>query len=203
MRIFTTTTDMVMVPIWEPTPGAEHWTLMIVDKRADTIAVRYYDTLEKESMASRLIAAKVLQEMCPRTPELRLPRRRNCSRQGTLACGFTVVWYMEEELIANVIGAGYGCCGWMSESRVRRELHNLCSNMLLCEQRMRREDQAMQDKLQALILVKSDKLKTKDAMDCQREKRILYGSQSGVGIHRRFRHARTGGEEGHYCGGGG
>ena len=173
MRIFTTTTDMAMVQIWEPKPGAEHWTLMIVDKRADTIAVRYYDTLEKESMASRLIAAKVLQEMCPRTPALSLPRRRSCSRQGALACGFTVVWYMEAELIANAIGAGYGCCGWMRESRVRRELHNLGSTMLPCEQRMRREGQAMQDKLQALILVRSDKLKTKDSLDCQREEAFL------------------------------
>ena len=107
-------------------------------------------------MASRLIAAKVLQDMYPRTPELRLPRRRNCSRQGALACGFTTVWYIEEELIANFIDAGYGCRGWMSESFVRKELHNLSSNMLACEQRMCHEEQHMQEKLHALILVKSD-----------------------------------------------
>ena len=118
-RIFRTTTDIVMVPIWEPTPGAEHWTLTIIDKRAGPTqadwAVRYYDTLEKETMANRLAAAKVFQEMCPSTPRLGFPRRRNCSRQGALACGLTAVWYMEEEVIANVIDAGYGCRGWMSE----------------------------------------------------------------------------------------
>ena len=99
-RIVASTTGIVMLPIFEPTPGEEHWTLMIIDKRGGPmqadLAVRYYDTLTKESMASRLIAAKILKEMCPGHPEVRLPRRRNCSQQGALACGLAVIWYMEE-----------------------------------------------------------------------------------------------------------
>ena len=166
-----------MLPILDPTPGEEHWTLMIIDKRGGPMqadfAVRYYDTLTTESMASRLIAAKILKEMCPGHPEVRLPRRRNCSQQGPLACGFAVIWYMEEELIASAIGAGYGCRGWFNESRARKELHNLGSNMLSCEQRMRREEQVMHEKLQALILMTEDKVKTKDAITRQREEAFL------------------------------
>jgi len=152
-----------MLPILDPTPGEEHWTLMIIDKRGGPtqadFAVRYYDTLTKESMASRLIAAKILKEMCPGHPEVRLPRRRNCSQQGPLACGFAVIWYMEEELIASAMGAGYGCRGWFDASRARKELHNLGSNMLSCEQGMRREEEEMEEKLQALILMTEDRLR--------------------------------------------
>ena len=68
----------------------------------------------------------------------------------------------------------------MRESRVQKELHNLGSNMLACEQRMRHEDQLMQEKLQALILVKSHKLKTKDALARQRDEGFLVAPKAAA-----------------------
>ena len=54
-----------------------------------------------------------------------MPERENVGGQGDLACGFNVIWYLEDE-VRCYLGDGRASRGWRNEQLVRHKLFDVC-----------------------------------------------------------------------------
>jgi hypothetical protein len=122
---------LLLVPIYGARLAAEHFTLLVVDKQLSESppVLRCYDTLEypdlhclsrAEHFLNTFVSVNILEGASL--------ERSNFSRQGQLACGFAVCWYIEEEL-RYFRKEGFGARGWLFESKQRADLHNLTKHI--------------------------------------------------------------------------
>ena len=139
LQMIMSTSKVILAPVWcaGGSHGSEHWTLIAVDKSRQTTTVRYYDTLEVESLWNRAAAARLLDAL---DPEIKLPKKCYCTLPSPLGCGFATSWYIEEE-VRSLLGEGPASRGWMSEKEVRQKLHSVSKALLNEEHRMRFAEQ--------------------------------------------------------------
>ena len=78
---------IVCVPIWSQA-GAEHWTLLVIDRTNRTC--RYYDSLTVEHAGNKVAAFQVWELVREEDMPVALPEvRAGDARQGLLECGFS------------------------------------------------------------------------------------------------------------------
>ena len=117
--------DAALVPVW----GSDHWTLMGLEKDGDgKWKVDYKDSLQQESMACRLSAAKILQVFASALgQDLELPQRsnRHFQTKGSLACGFFVVHWIDQKMRQIYHGEGHMCTGVAIVDIMRKRLGSM------------------------------------------------------------------------------
>ena len=109
--------DLVFVPIY----AGQHWTLLEIS-RLGSVQVKYYDSLQVESAASRQVADFFLETLLPGVP---LPARANAARQpaGTGQCGSYCLHWVEQRCRSHLGGRSLV---WPTAATWAARLQSLC-----------------------------------------------------------------------------
>ena len=70
---------VLVVPVFheQSGPGSEHWTTLVLEQEAGSVtAVRYYDSLQKESQGCREHAQKIMHHLT-NNDTMELPKKKN------------------------------------------------------------------------------------------------------------------------------
>jgi hypothetical protein len=98
----------LLVPVWAAGKdmAEAHWTLLALEKSSGgSISVRYYDTLLQPSPFNLAFAETVMSFLA--VPSETILSCRNKSGQGQLECGFSTLYYLEDEC-RHHLGEGWG-----------------------------------------------------------------------------------------------
>ena len=109
--------DLVFVPIF----AGHHWTLVEIC-RLGSLQVKYYDSLQVESAASRQVAEFFLETLLP---GVHLPARANAARQpaGTGQCGSYCLHWVEQRCRSHLGGRSLV---WPTAATWAARLQSLC-----------------------------------------------------------------------------
>ena len=174
---------LVLVPLTAGEHGGGHWTLLAITKplgpaASGAVQVRYYDTLKNVSQRCLMRAQLWLRGIEPDCEQLKREadtlQKCNASLQVGSECGFTVFWYLEEELRA-FLGEGRGRRGWLNSVAARNKVCSVMRTLAAYAGKLQVEEQALAEQLRRDLERRAEE--ARQAADYEQQMKVLEALQ--------------------------